>query len=146
MLSSELIVVEVDVVTIYFYSYSITVVPIFPPLQSSTHPIPYFHNQYPHSCPCPWVIHTCSLTSPFPFLLPLFPSPFHSLDTVSVFQVSMSLVPFRLLVYFVHLVPLVSEITWYLSFTNWLISLSMIFSSSTHAVTKCRSSLFLSAV
>ena len=26
------------------------------------------HSQYPHRCPCPWVIHTCSLTSPFPSL------------------------------------------------------------------------------
>ena len=34
----------------------------------------------------------------------------------------------------VRWLPLIGEIMWYLSFTNWLISLSIIFSSSTQAV------------
>ena len=34
------------------------------------------------------------------------------------------------------------EITWYLSFTSWLISFSIIFSSSIHAVVKGRNSFF----
>ena len=50
------------------------------------------------------------------------------------------------LVYFVHYIPLVSEIIWYLSFTKWLISLRIIVSSSIHAVTKGKNSFFLSAV
>ena len=29
------------------------------------------HSPSPHHCPGPWVIHTCSLTSPFPFFPPL---------------------------------------------------------------------------
>ena len=61
----------------HFYYYSITVVPIFTPLTSSAHPTA----QLPQSiltlffCPRPWVIHTCSSTSPFPFFPPLRPSP-----------------------------------------------------------------------
>ena len=47
------------------------------------------------------------------------------------------------LVYFVYEIPLIGEITWYLSFTKWLISLSMILSSSIHAVTKGKISFFL---
>ena len=53
------------------------------------------HSQSPHHCPCPWVIHTYSLSSPFPFshhysvLLPL--------AAVSLFPVSMPLVLFCLL-------------------------------------------------
>ena len=48
----------------HFYCYSITVVPIPPPLPSSAHPTPHSHRQFPHCCPCLWVIHTCSLYSP----------------------------------------------------------------------------------
>ena len=79
---------------------------------------------------------------------PSFPhySPTSSLlVTVSFFFISMSLVPFCLLVCFVDQVPLIGEIIWYLSFTACLISLSIMLSSSTHAVAKGRSSFFLSA-
>ena len=62
---------------LFSYCYSVTVVLIFSPLPSSQ-PIPYSHSKSPHCCPSPWVIHTCSLTDPFPFLPPLFPSPFPS--------------------------------------------------------------------
>ena len=48
--------------TNFFYCYSNTVVPIFPPLPSSSQPTLVSHSQSPHPCPCPWVIHTCSLT------------------------------------------------------------------------------------
>ena len=46
---------------------------------------------------------------------------------------------------FVDWVPLIGEIIWYLSFISWLISLSIILSSSIHAVVKGRGSFFLSA-
>ena len=44
---------------------------------------------------------------------------------------------------FAHQIPFINELIWYLSFTAWLISLSMIVSSSNHAVTKGRNSCFL---
>ena len=105
--------------------YSITVVPIFsrcPPLCS---PFPCSHGQSPHGCP--QVIHTWSLATPFPFFPP-FPLP--PLAAVCLFHVSTSLVLFFLLVYFVHQIPVISEIICYLSFTDWLISLNIIVSSS----------------
>ena len=49
---------------------------------------------------------------------------------------STSLCLFCLLVQFVHKIPHMSEIIWYLSFSDWLISLSIMFSRSIHAVNK----------
>ena len=62
---------------------------------------PGSHSQSPHYCPCPWVIHTSSLTSPFLSFhhYPSSPSP---LATVYLFHVSVSLILFCSLVYFVH--------------------------------------------
>ena len=82
-----------------FYRYSITVVPFFSPFPSSTHPNLHSHSEFPQCCPCPWVIHTCSLSSPFPLFPPLPPSP---LLTVSLFHVSMPTVLFCSLVYLVY--------------------------------------------
>ena len=48
--------------------------PNFPPLPFSNHPTICSHSQFPHCCPCPLVIHTCCLSSPFSFP-PLIPSP-----------------------------------------------------------------------
>ena len=47
---------------------------------------------------------------------------------------------------FVDYIPVKGEVIWYLSLSAWLISLSIMLSSSIHAVTKGRSSFFLSAV
>ena len=55
----------------------------------------------------------------------------------------MSLVIFCLPFSFVDYVPVKGEIIWYLSLTAWLISLSIVLSSSIHAVAKGRSSFFL---
>ena len=71
--------------------------PLGPPLPSPP-PAP---SQSPHHCPCPWVIHTCSLTNPFPFFLSFLPPPF-PMAAVRLFYVSMSLVLFCSLVYLVH--------------------------------------------
>ena len=46
----------------------------------------------------------------------------------------------------VDYVPVKGEIIWYLSLTTWLISLSLMLSSSVHAIAKGISSFFLSAV
>ena len=84
------------------------------------------------------------LYDPFPSFLCYLPPP-TPLVTVSLFFISMSLVIFCLLVCFVDYVPLIGEIIWYLSFTAWLTSLSIILSGSIHVVTKGRLSFFLSA-
>ena len=70
-----------------FYWYYIVVVPIFPPWPSSAQPSFHSHSQSPHCCPCPWVIHTCSLSSSFPFFPPLSPClpPLWSLSVCSMF-------------------------------------------------------------
>ena len=95
----------------------------------------------PTHCLCPWVLYTVSLTWLFPFFPLLFPSP-SLLVIVSLFCISMSPVLFFLFLCFVDQVPLRGEIIWHLSFTTWLISLSIMLSSSIHAVVKGRSSFF----
>ena len=77
---------------------------------------------------------------------PSYPPPPLSLVSISQFFISMSLVVFCLLVCFADQVPLIGEIIWYLSFTSWLISLSIMPSHFIHAVMKGRRSFFLSAV
>ena len=100
----------------------------------STHPIVLVPGSFIH---VPWW--------PFPFFPLLSPSPF-PLVTVSVFLISICLVLFCSLVCFVHWTPHISEIIWYLPFITWLISLSIMLSSSIHAVAQGQSSFFLSAV
>ena len=119
------------------------VVPIispFGPLPPSPPPISIVH-------PNP-IVHVRGSFIYVPWLIPLlsfkkFSALFSPLTTVSLFHDSMLLVLFCSLVYFVHYVPLIGEIIRYLSFTDWLISLSIIFSSSIHAVPKGRNSFFL---
>ena len=80
---------------------TITVVSIFPPSSSSAHLNPHLHSQFPHSCPCPWVIHTCFCLVPFPSFHHHPPSP-SPLVTFSLIHVSLSVVLFCSLVYVVH--------------------------------------------
>ena len=113
-----------------FYYCSITVVPIFPHCSPLLCPPLHFHSQSPPCCPCPWVIYTCSLTRPFPLIAPsLLVTASGSVLLISLFCSLGSLGSF----YSIR----------YLSFTAWLTSLSVILSSSIHAVMKRRSS-FLS--
>ena len=77
-------------INILLFSYSC---PSFPPLLSSAEPYLCSHSESPPCCPCPWVIYTCSLTSPFLFFPPLFSSP-SPLVPVCLFLVSMPLVQF----------------------------------------------------
>ena len=65
---------------------------------------------------------------------PHYSSPPSPLVTDSVFFISMSLVIFCLFVWIVDYVPLVGLIIWYLFFTGWFISLSIMLSRSIHAV------------
>ena len=87
--------------------------------------------------PCTVITTLLSMSmSPFPFLLnsspPQCPPPHH----LAVILLSMSLSLFCLLVWFVHQIPHRSVIIEYLSFSDWLISLSIMFSRSIHTVAK----------
>ena len=124
------------------FSYSC---PNFPLLLSPTSPNTHAHSQSPPCGLCPWAPYTCSLTQPFPFFFHHLPLP-SSLVTVSLFFISMFLVLFCSFVCFIDQVTFLGEIIWYLPFTASLISLSIMLSSSIHAVTKGRSSCFLSIV
>ena len=73
---------------------------------------------------------------------PLPSFPYYLPSGYCQFFILMSLVIFCFLVCFVHWVPLTGEIIWYLSFTAWLISRSIMLSRSVHAVIKSRSSFF----
>ena len=61
---------------------------------------------------------------------------------VRLLLISMSLVIFCLLFSFFDYVPVKGEIIWYLSLTAWLISLSIMLSSSIHAVAKGKIAFF----
>ena len=125
-----------------FYCYSIRVVCLF---SQSLHPtlaespsIPHLHSP-PWFCPCVLYSSSCN---PLSSLSPPHPT----LNIVRLLLTSVSLVIFCLLFSSVDYVPVKGEIIWYLSLTIWLISLSIMLSSSIHAVTKGISSFFLSAV
>ena len=96
-------------------------------------PIPPLHPSQTHLPPLPppsplilSIVVPCKLLSPL--------SPPHSpLAIVRLFLTSMSLVIFCLLFSSIYYVPVKGEIIWYLSLTAWLISLSIMLSSSIHA-------------
>ena len=60
-----------------------------------------------------------------------------------IFFPSMNLYLFYFLVQLVHYIPHMSEIIWYSLFSDWFISLNIIFSSFIHTVTKSNISFFL---
>ena len=125
----------------FFYCCSITVVCIFSP---PFYPTPVEPNSlpclHPPPCFCPCVLYSSSCKSRSPLSPPYSP-----LVIVRLFLTSMSLVIFCFLFTLVDYVPVKGEIIWYLSLTTWLISLSIMFSSSIHAVAKGINSFFLSA-
>ena len=125
----------------FFNCCSITVVCIFSP---SLHPTPAKPTSLPHLHPPPWFCPCVLYSSSCKPLSPLSP-PHSFLAIVTLFLISMSLVIFCLLFSFVDYVPVKGEIIWYLSLTAWLISLSIMLSSSIHAVAMGISSFFLSA-
>ena len=124
-----------------FYCYSITVVCLFSP---SLHSTPAEPPSLPHLQPPPWFCPCVLYSSSYNPLFPLSP-PHSTLAVVRLFLTSMSLVIFCLLFSSIDYVPVKGEITWCLSLTIWLISLSIMLSSSIHAVAKGISSFFLSA-
>ena len=104
---------------------------------------PLLPQSIPPCCPCPWVIYTCSLPKPVPFFLPLSSShlPSGPCHFVPCFHASSSIFPHLFLLFIRFLLQVRSY--GILSFTAWLISLSIMLSGSIHAVTKGRSSFFL---
>ena len=79
--------------------------------------IPPSPQKSPHCCPCPWVLLPFCSIPPSPHFLP---------PLAVICSPSMSLPLFCLLVQFIHSILHMSEIIWYLSFPDWLISLSII--------------------
>ena len=116
--------------------------PLLLPWPTSTQPHPYPSlSQSPYFCPSPWVMHKCSLATPFTIFHPVSPT---TLAAVSLFHVAMLLLLFCSLVYCALQTPHLSQVMWYLSFFDWLISLNML-SRSIHAVAKGRSSFSFTA-
>ena len=111
------------VFNIYCIFYHYHLLPLYP-LSHSTH-------------------HTAAHVDESFFLFCSIP-PYPNLPTLLavIFSPSMSLSLFCLLVQFVHYIPNMSEIIWYLSFSDWFISLSIIFSRSTHTITKGKIFIF----
>ena len=66
---------------LYFMDYAITVVPIFPPVTTSTQ-CPQSLRQSLHHCSCPWIICVSSSAPPFPILY--FTSPWLFCDYLFV--------------------------------------------------------------
>ena len=76
--------------------------------------------------------------SPVSFLLNPFTPPYPPYKThqLSFCSPPMSLSPFSLLVQYIHQITHMSKFIWYLSFSDWLISHSIMFSSSIPSVAK----------
>ena len=87
-----------------FY-YRCPKISLFPSFLQSTPPP---HSPSTHHCPCPWVTQTCFWIIPSP-PLQHFPPP-SPLKADRRFPVSMALILFCLLLYFVHYIPLRREI------------------------------------
>ena len=109
----------------FYFIFPLLFIPLIP-FSTSTHP----------SQPPPTITTLLSLSmNTFSFLLK--PStPYPPPRAVSLLSLSTSLYSFCLLVPFVHQIPHISEIIGYLSFSDWFISLSIMFSRSIHAVIK----------
>ena len=110
--------------------------PLYPTPDKPTTPTPHFH-------PPPWFCLCVSYSSSWkPFSPQSQPSCPWAI--VRLLLISMSPVIFCLLFSFVDYVPVKGEIIWYLSLIAWLISLSIMLSSSIHTVLKGISSFSLS--
>ena len=126
--------------TLFFYCCSITICILSPHL----HPTPAKPPSLPHLHLPPWFCPCVLYSSSWKPVSPLYP-PHSPLAIIGSFLISMSLVIFCFLFPSVDYVPVKGEIIWYLSLTVWLISLSIMLSSSIHAVAKGISSFFFSA-
>ena len=128
---------------LFFYCLSTVVsilispLPLAPPFPAS-HPPPY-PSLALSMCPLCMFLDDPPLSSP---LIPL-PAPPCLLTVCYLFQCVW--LYFACSFCWLQQVPSIVEIIWYLYFTVWLISLSIMLSRSTHAVAKSRCSYILSA-
>ena len=107
-------------------------------LPPSFHPNPCSHSQFPHCCPCPWVIYTfihvpCLVPSPSFHHYPPTPRPSGHIQSVPCFHACGSILFISLFC------SLDSSYRWdrMVFVFHWLaLLLSMIFSSSIHAIAK----------
>ena len=104
---------------LFLLYFSLPLIPLIPPF-------PYYYHTFVH------IHESFFLLAPSFHLLTFHPLPTEQ----SACFLSMSLFLFCLVILFVHQIPHLSEILWYLSFSYWLISLSIMFSRSVHTVTK----------
>ena len=87
---------EPDNFSFFFFPFRIVILlplPQVSPIPLPCHDHPCSHSQSPLSSPCQLVNYTCSLSRPYPSILPLFPSPLHSgcCQSVPGFHVSGSI-------------------------------------------------------
>ena len=116
-------------IILLLFNYScLHFLPPLPPTLSKPTSLPCFH-------PPPWFCLCVLYSSSCNPLSPLSPPP-SPLAIVRLFLTSMTLVIFCLLFSFVDYIPVKGEIIWYLSLTARFISLSVMLSSSIHAVAK----------
>ena len=112
--------------TFFLYSFFF----LFPFLKLCFFPLP-FNPLIPLS-----TITTLQPISMSPFTFLLNSSTLYIPPQLSACSLSVSLSLFCLLFQLVHQIPCKSEIIWYLSFSDWLISLSIMFSKSIYTAAK----------
>ena len=124
-----------------FYCLCYYSCPNCPPLPPSTQPALHFHSQSQHHCPYPWPLHICSLANPFTYQsVPSSSLPSYSCQSIPWFYASGSILLISLFY------SLDSFYKWdYMVFVFYQLSysISIIVSSSIHAVQKGRNSFFL---
>ena len=129
--------------TLLFIVDTITDVLIFSPFAHLHPALALFSLRLsPHCRLCLWVMYIGWSANPFTFFHPVPPPPSLGQLSVSIFCLFL----FCSLVYFVHWIPHISEIIWWLSFSDWLISLSIIISRSIHSVTRVKSFFFMASI
>ena len=106
--------------------------PLFLPFPTSTQPLLCsFFRPSQHCCSCPWFMHICSLANSFPFFyqVPSSLLPSDSCQSVPCVHDSVSILFVSL---FYSLDSTYKRNHMVLSFTDWLISLSITISRSNH--------------
>ena len=121
---------SLDFLNLFFIAFSHYYISPLCPLPPPPMPLlPSHHTAVMSKCPFPF------------FLIPPPPNP-HP-PKLSACPLSMGLSLFCFLVQFVHLMPHMNEVIWYLSFSECPVSLCIMFSRSTHTVTNSKIVFFI---